>query len=126
MSRPAPDHALRRLVADLATLHPDDMQFVLDELGAGQRDAVEGLLRDFAGLSDKPTETPSRLAVDVWRLSPWLVERLDAAVADREMTAHARSALKACAARLYPLPDPKAELPARPGFVRRMFARRSA
>lgn len=107
MPHPAPDHALRRIVADLAVLHADDVAAVLGELDAAQRQTVEGLLRDYAAYFDPAqTQKPEdRIGYDASQLSPWLVQRLQTeGQPDFEMTAQARQALHDCAVRLYPAP----------------------
>lgn len=103
MPPPAPDHALRRIVADLAVLHADDVAAVLSELDPAERRTVEGLLRDYAAYFDPAQKPEDRIGYDASQLSPWLVQRLQAeGQADFEMTAQARQALHDCVVRLYP------------------------
>jgi hypothetical protein len=85
---------LRRVIADLAVLGEDDLAAVLQALNTGERSRVETLLAAYAGHDDGGL-------YDVARLSPWLVAHIEKD--DDAMTAHARTALRACAVRLYPL-----------------------
>ncbi len=124
MSHPIPDRALRRTIADLAVLDPEDAAAVLADLAPGEREAIEGLLREYAAYFDgaaKPV-TKGGGAYDLSRLSPWLVERLEGAF---EMTTPAREALRDSAVRLYPTPTGKAITPRTGlfGRVASIFAR---
>lgn len=123
MSQPAPDHALRRMVADMAALHADDMAAILNELHAGGRQTVEGLLHDYASYADIG-EAPvpgDRIAYDASKLSPWLIQRLQAAdEPGYDMTAQVRHALRDCVTRLYP-----ASSAAIPGARRRLRGRKT-
>jgi hypothetical protein len=83
MSRRQPDRGLRRLVAELATAAPEDLDSILEGLEAPQRRTVTGLLAAYAGAAEAPekprappqpaaTPPPPRTA----GLSPWLALRL--------------------------------------------------
>lgn len=93
----ASDRAIRRLVVRLAGLQPDDLTAVLNELEPAQRATVEMLLSDYLTKQGVPRADPY-----VSHLSPWLTERI--AGTQGSMTDHARTALQACAARLFPSP----------------------
>ncbi len=95
MSQPVRESALRRMVADLAAMHGEDIVAVLRELEPDRRQAVEALLQEYAGGSAIST------AYDPTRLSPWMCGLLD--VSPGNMTADTLEALKQCAVQLYPL-----------------------
>jgi hypothetical protein len=120
MPHPIPDRALRRVIADLAALAPEDAGAILVTLEPVQREKIESLLREYASYFDGTPNPPpaDRSDYDPSRLSPWLVQRLEGAAAF-EMTAHARQALRDCAARLYPTPAAAATRP-RAGLFGRM------
>ena len=121
MPNPIPDRALRRMIADLAALHPDDAAGVLSALEPDARARTEALLREYAATVDgRPAGDAS--AYDPTRLSPWLVQRADSAQgAEFQMTADTHQALRASVMRLYPLPQPVID--ARPGLFSRMAIR---
>jgi hypothetical protein len=105
MSRRRPDRALRRAVADLARLHPDDAAAVLGALDLDEKAKVDALIADFQG---RPLAVaPAPEAEPVWAyegVSPWLLLRIDPDArvgrAGREfvlMTDAARDALRRAA-----------------------------
>ncbi len=117
-----PDRALRRLVADLAVLHPDDVSAVLQGLDPRERGTVEALLREYvAHFEQAPAKVSDiRAHYDLSRLSPWLVDRIE--TADFAVTAQARQALRDVAVRIFPMASVTA-LPSaqkRPTFLARM------
>lgn len=71
MKRPPPDRALRRAVADLARLHPDDLAVILDALEPAEKARIDALVADFAG---RPDAEP---VVTYEGVSPWLRVRID-------------------------------------------------
>jgi hypothetical protein len=99
---PVPDRELRKMIVDLASLHGDDLDAVLDGLDASGRRTVERLLQDLSGAKIEAPPPGAAAACDLARFSPWMVRRLLADRADGEMTAHARTALNDCARVLYP------------------------
>lgn len=111
MRSPAVDRALRRLVAEIAHVRPDDLHSILDSLDAGQRRTVEGLLERYRGETiAEPAPLPGALA----GLSPWLSSRLEAANgagAGHAMTPIALEALRSAAN----LPQAKSSAKAAPG-----------
>ncbi|HZZ34905.1 MAG TPA: hypothetical protein VFE03_04210 [Caulobacteraceae bacterium] len=78
-----PDRALRRIVAELATLEESDREAVLEDLDHGRRRAIRALLDEYAG------EPAAAAMVDKARpsipegLSPWLAIRIDAPTVER-------------------------------------------
>jgi len=96
-----PERQLRRLVADLARVHVDDLEAVLGELDATERGTVETLLREYAGLVEPANDGNETPGCDRVAVSAWLVERFEER-ADIAMTAAGRSALQQTAVRLYP------------------------
>lgn len=106
MRRRRPDRALRRAVADLARLHPDDAGAVLGALDPDDRARIDALVAEFHG-RPVPAE-PAVEAEPVWvyeGASPWLLLRIDPNAkvgrAGREfvlMTDAARDALHEAAA----------------------------
>ncbi len=112
MPRLNPDKSLRRLVADLAMLHADDIAAILSDLSAAERRSVEDLLREHADLfvpPPVPVAAPAEEKLDTKRLSPWLAERL---AAPDLLTAETRAALRDLVVELNAMPP--APLPARP------------
>lgn len=77
MSRRGRERLLRRAVADLARLHPDDVEAILGALDADEKARVETLVAGLAGgppAADAPPREP------VWTyegISPWLLDRID-------------------------------------------------
>lgn len=96
--------ALRRVVADLAALHSDDLDAVLEEFGAEERESILALMQDYAAQFDAQPTVPKSVQVhDLSRLSPWLGRRADdGEMFDFTMTAQARRLLRDCAVRLSP------------------------
>ena len=91
---------LRRIVADLAVLQPNDVAAVVRELDPEQRKTVERLLREFSGIAAPPVVE----GCDTTRLSSWLARRLWPDSSDAAMTDKARDALRDCAIALFPAP----------------------
>jgi hypothetical protein len=126
MSPLPPDRKLRRLVAELAELPPEDLAAILGDMARPRRVRVEALITDYHGQGLAPIPAaprpvaarakPLRFA----RYSPWLAARLEAAVdassqgsalsrlrrsptelrADFKVTEAASALLRACAERL--------------------------
>jgi hypothetical protein len=101
-----PGISLRRMIADLAALHADDLDAVLDELGSEERSTVVALMQEYAAQFDaSPSvlEPVQILTHDISWLPPWLARRAGGdVVSDFAMTAQARHMLRECAVRLYP------------------------
>src|SRR5262245_50664998 len=77
MSRHGPERALRRAVAGLVRLHPDDVEAILGALDAAERARVDALVAGFAGRA--PAAEPPQAAPE-WAhesVAPWLLARLD-------------------------------------------------
>jgi hypothetical protein len=103
MPYPVLDGALRTLIAQLASLHADDIVAILTVLSPEDRQAVEEYLRDHMGRFETAIAlSESHTAFDAARMSAWLAQHLQAPDAGAMMTPHARQALQLCAARLYP------------------------
>ena len=68
----SPDRLLKRKLARLARLEPDDLRAVIGELEPAQQRRIEQLLHDAA---DAPADHPVS-ALPPTTLSPWLVERI--------------------------------------------------
>lgn len=111
--RPA-DRALRKLVAELAALHADDVEAILAELSDGQRARVKALLAEYRGAGLQPSAaTAAAQGPDaIEGLSHWLAARIRAAAGDGDglaspqfgmpafaMTDAGRAALLAAAAK---------------------------
>jgi hypothetical protein len=64
---------LKRAVADLARLHPDDVTAILGALDADEKALVEQLVAGLAG-GPPPPEEPAWTYDGV---SPWLLDRID-------------------------------------------------
>jgi hypothetical protein len=101
---PDPEHALRRLIDDLAVFRSEDISTILESLEPAERAAVDRLLKQHAGYSESLTPFLESAEYDPSQFSPWLVERLHA---DNSkvfaITPATRETLRACAARLHPL-----------------------
>jgi hypothetical protein len=107
MRRPRPDRALKRAVADLARLHPDDAEAVLGALDPDEKARVDALIADHEGRPPAPAPQAQPEAAPVWTydgVSPWLLLRIDPNArvgrAGREfvlMTDAARDALREAA-----------------------------
>ncbi len=80
MSRRRRERALRRAVADLARLHPGDVEAILGALDAAEKARVEALVAGFAGGPPAEAPPPPPPEEPVWTyegLSPWLLDRID-------------------------------------------------
>jgi hypothetical protein len=77
MSRPRAERALRRAVAGLARLHPDDVAAILAALDPAERARVDALVGSFAGRAPaaEPDEAQPEWAYE--SVSPWLLARID-------------------------------------------------
>lgn len=108
MSRRRSERALVRAVADLARLHPDDVEAILGALDPHEKARIDRLA---AGLSGRAAAEDEADEAPVWAyegVSPWLLERIDPdakpgarAARDRDfvlMTPAATEALRAAAA----------------------------
>jgi len=103
-----PERALRRMIARMPALAPDDCDMILDSLGDRQRARVLALLAQIDG-PPVAAETVRHASIEPGPLqaglSPWLLDRAglrqpEAGGLPRagEMTQHARLALRRCAA----------------------------
>jgi hypothetical protein len=97
-----PDRELRKMFADLASLHADDLDAVLDGLDAAERGTAERLLAELSGVKAEAPPPAAAATCDLARFSPWMVRRLLIDRFDGEMTPHAREILGDCARVLYP------------------------
>jgi hypothetical protein len=121
VSRANTDRSLRRLVADMAALHADDVAAILGQLGAAERETVERLLKEYASFAKFPAApTPAEpIAYDTSALSPWLRQRLEMSGNPRPaVAARLQQALRDHAARLFPVPVSVAGRPGRPSTLR--------
>jgi hypothetical protein len=101
MPSPDPDTAIRRLVAELASLHADDIGAILDGLAAAERQAIEGLLQEYADQFQPAPGAP----YDLTQLSAWLQQLArEASAKSSMMTPVAQQALLGCITALYPAP----------------------
>jgi hypothetical protein len=76
MSRRRSDRALKRAVADLARLHPDDVEAILGALDPREKARVDRLVAGFSGPA--PESVPPEDPVWVYEgVSPWLLDRID-------------------------------------------------
>lgn len=77
MSRRPPDRALKRAVAGLARLHPDDVEAILGALDPAEKARVDSLVAGFAGVAavENLPETQPLWAYE--SVSPWLLARID-------------------------------------------------
>jgi hypothetical protein len=111
---PPADVRLRRTITRLQSVHPDDLDAILDQLDISQRSRVVRLLADAEGQPavDEPVEnlTAFDKVPRPEDLSLWLVARVngrseaggDETVDQFSMTRHAHIALRQCAAALAP------------------------
>jgi len=78
MPVPAPDRALRRLVARLAEAAPEDVEAILDGLDENHRGRARTLLRDYLGAPPAPEGggQSAPAVAELPGLSPWLSARL--------------------------------------------------
>jgi hypothetical protein len=77
MSRRRRERVLKRAVADLARLHPDDVEAILGALDADEKARVDKLV---AGLAGGPPAASAPPQEPVWTyegVSLWLVDRID-------------------------------------------------
>jgi len=105
MSRRGAERALRRAVAGLARLHPDDVGAILGALDSAERARVDALVVGFEGrgVGPVPVEAPPEWVYE--SVSPWLLARIDpddrrSGKAGREfvlVTETSREALRAAA-----------------------------
>ena len=104
MSPRTTDHALRRLVAEIARARPEDVEGVLGRLAEDQRARVRELLAAFVGREVEPAKSaspvPPRRPPPACPpgLSGWLRERVEAAAVGTAMTRTVAAALQASAA----------------------------
>lgn len=77
MSRRRSDRALKRAVADLARLHPDDVEAILGALDPPEKARIERLVAGFPG-GPAPASAPPEEAPWIYEgVSPWLLDRID-------------------------------------------------
>lgn len=108
------DLALRRLVARLARLTPNDIDAIIGNLDAPQRVIVQDLINSYS-LRKQPKNTlldgqvlcKDDFSPTINGFSPWIIERLSAVKHERtaesrtfQMTDHALNVLFCCAADL--------------------------
>jgi hypothetical protein len=120
------DRALRRLVAELARAHPDDVAAVLAELEPTPRERVQALIGAYLGQAppEQVVETLEPQAAEAadalgLGLSPWLARRVRGEEAPdggrsadaSRMTQTAQSALRAAAEELAPAHAASGPLP---------------
>ncbi|HLY89141.1 MAG TPA: hypothetical protein VKQ27_09160 [Acetobacteraceae bacterium] len=86
------DRALRREIARLAMLEPDDLRAILEALEPGRRRRVEGLL---AQLSEPDMPNPQGT-----KWPSWIEDRASGRIPG--LTDRSRKALAACAERVVP------------------------
>lgn len=99
MPSPDPDSAIRKIVAEVAALHAEDVSAILDSLAAADRQAVEALLQEYA---DQFRPAPS-VPYDLTQLSVWLQKIAQEATGkSTTMTPLAQQALLGCITALYP------------------------
>lgn len=104
MSPPKRERGLRRIAADLASLHPDDLASVMAGVSPESRQSIDRLLDEFGATGGRVPRTAKAAAFDTTRVSPWLVQIADSKRSNSAMTAHGRQALHDCMAQLFPLP----------------------
>lgn len=103
--RREPEVAVRRIIAELAAFHADDVAAILGGLDAGERQTVEELLRDHVGCFEASLTLPGAAAgYDASRLSEWLSKRLLAGSEDNRMTPLGRQTLLASVIAQCPAP----------------------
>jgi hypothetical protein len=121
--QPKSDQALRRAVADLASLHADDRNAVLKEFDAAGQEKLNVLLKGYSDYFDEGiAENAANRHYDFSRLSPWLMQKIE--MLDRvgpQITPHARRTLRECAVELFPA-NSLSPIPEKSG--RRSFFRR--
>mgnify|MGYP001599810824 CR=1 FL=1 len=114
MPLPGSDRALRRMAADLASMHEEDAAAILSELNAGEREAIESLLREFDG--EPEAAPPPAQECDYMQLSPWLAECVHNR---RAMALAAHRVLRDCAVELFPVRE---DSRSGPGFLTRALS----
>ncbi len=97
------ERRLRRLIADLAALHPDDAAAVLSLLKDEERAKVDPLLQEFLTF-DKPAASALPACFDETQLSPRLLARINEK--DQGVTETVQAALRRLAVRASPAPAP--------------------
>ncbi|PVM84416.1 hypothetical protein DDF62_22025 [Caulobacter radicis] len=109
MPAPAPDRALRKLVAELAQATPEDVLGVLDQLPPAHRDEVSALLAAYDGAPAQGVRPQAVEPAVSAGLSPWLAARARGAGGDLafSMTPTATAALREC------VPTPGVQPPSR-------------
>lgn len=101
MPHPDSERGLRRIAAEFASLHAEDIAAILGDLNTEERARIEALLREYSGHTAQPPVLEPAREFDASALSPWLVQRAKSAE-PRIMTALARQALLDCAVELCP------------------------
>jgi hypothetical protein len=105
------DRALRKAVAKLHALPPDDFDAVLASLEGAERARVLALLSEFDGAQSQTSSESEPFAEVVVPpdLSPWLVARVngrgdpgDETADPFVITSHAQKVLRHCAAKMMP------------------------
>lgn len=125
--------SLRRTVAQLQKVPPDDFEAILETLNADQRRRVLVLLGDLQGQSSRDTSSDEAVSfaeiVLPSGLSPWLIARINGSgdggdeTADQfSMTEYAHKMLRQCAAELAPQPAPSSVKPSLASRLGRLFA----
>ncbi len=125
--------SLRRTVAQLQKVPPDDFEAILETLNAGQRRRVLVLLGDLQRQPSRDTSSDEAVSfaeiVLPSGLSPWLIARINGSgdggdeTADQfSMTEHAHKMLRQCAAELAPQPPPAPVKPSLASILGRLFA----
>lgn len=78
MSRRRSDRALKRAVADLARLHPDDVEAILGALEPHEKARIDRLVAGFSGPAAAGASEPEQEPVWTYDgVSPWLLDRID-------------------------------------------------
>ncbi|HEY2710715.1 MAG TPA: hypothetical protein VGI95_21930 [Caulobacteraceae bacterium] len=110
------DRALRRLVAELATATPEDIEHVLDQLEPRHRQGVQSLVDELFGGAVRTVHSPATEAVIAAGrragVSPWALARLEGGTgplpagvaAGVTISPVALQALRSCVAELEPSP----------------------
>lgn len=136
-----PDRALRKLVAELAIVHPDDLGAILKGLDEEEQARVEALLAEYRTKTVTLDLAPEEAAPPKWGIegaSPWLMERIEpspagggsAEAGSFSMTETAQAALRAAAepfrAPLLLEARPDSRGPSLAGRVKQIVLRRGA
>lgn len=94
--RPEPEVAIRQIIAELAAFHAGDVAAILGGLDAGERQAVEELLRGHIGRFEAAlAPLGSAAGYDALQLSEWLSRHLLVASGGDKMTPLGRQTLLA-------------------------------